>query len=78
LRIEWVDGVVRFVREEIDPEWRNEMNLTRQITLELKSGKATVADLAVSLGAKEDTVSKTLRRHRDKFIQLGKEWALKY
>jgi len=52
--------------------------LAWRIRQALKGGAKTLAELAEDLGAKEDTIGKTLRRGRDKkFVKLGAKWGLK-
>ena len=50
--------------------------LKNPIAQELRPGPMTVTELALSLGAKEDTIRKTLKRHPDWFVQVGDGWAL--
>ena len=55
------------------PDLNARAPLSQQLKAALSNGAKTISSLAIELGAKEDTIDKTLRRHPRIFVQLPGE-----
>lgn len=70
---------VRVTKQDVSdiPEFSSELPLHISIQQVLKSGPLSVKEIAEELGANEDSVGRTLRRHKGKyFIKVDSQWGL--